>query len=56
MPKINTYTDNATIEDVDAVLTYDPAGSGATKLTTFGRIATWVSTKLAGLADRKSVV
>ena len=55
MPKINTYTDNATIEDVDAVLTYDPAGSGATKLTTFGRIATWVSTKLAGLAKKTTI-
>ena len=55
MPKINTYTDNATIEDVDAVLTYDPAGSGATKLTTFGRIATWVSAKLAGLAKKTTI-
>ena len=55
MPKINTYTDNATIEDVDAVLTYDPSGSGATKLTTFARIASWVSAKLAALGKKTAI-
>jgi len=55
MPKINTYTDNATIEDVDAVLTYDPSGSGATKLTTFARIASWVSAKLAALGKKTTI-
>ena len=55
MPKINTYTDNTTIEDVDAVLTYDPSGSGATKLTTFARILTWISTKLAALTKKTSI-
>lgn len=55
MPKINTYTDNATIEDVDALLTYDPAGNGATKLTTFARIASWISAKLSALTKKTSI-
>ena len=55
MPKINTYTDNATIEDVHALLTYDPAGNGATKLTTFARIASWISTKLSALTKKTSI-
>ena len=55
MPKINTYTDNATIEDVDALLTYDPAGNGATKLTTFARIASWISSKLSALTKKTSI-
>ena len=55
MPKINTYTDNATIEDVDALLTYDPAGNGATKLTTFARIASWISSKLSALTKKASI-
>ena len=55
MPKINTYTDNSTIEDADALLTYDPSNGGATKLTTFARIASWMSAKLAALAKKTAI-
>lgn len=51
MPKINTYTDNATIEDNDKVLTYDE-GAAATKLTKFGTVKNWMLSTLAGAASR----
>ena len=49
MPRINTYTDNTTIEDDDKLLTYDTQGA-ATKLTAFSRIWTWVQAKFHALA------
>ena len=49
MPRINTYTDNTSIEDDDKLLTYDTQGA-ATKLTAFSRIWTWVQTKFHALA------
>lgn len=49
MPRINTYTDNTSIEDDDKLLTYDTQGA-ATKLTAFSRIWTWVQAKFHALS------
>lgn len=49
MAKIQEYTTNASIEDEDSLLTYDPAGIGATKRTTFSKIYSWITSKLIAL-------
>ena len=51
MPKINTYTNNASIEDNDKLLTYD-TGAGATKLTLFSTIKDWMLARMAAVTSR----
>lgn len=51
MPKINTYTNNTSIEDNDKLLTYD-TGAGATKLTLFSTIKDWMLARMAAVTSR----
>lgn len=53
MPRINTYTDNTSIEDDDKLLTYDTQGA-ATKLTAFSRIWTWIQSKIHAITASTS--
>ena len=54
MPKINTYTDNASIENDDKLLTYDTQGA-ATKLTAFSTIWTWIQNKFNALTKQTDI-
>lgn len=51
MPKINTYTNNTSIEDNDKLLTYDTE-AGATKLTLFSTIKDWMLARMAAVTSR----
>ena len=54
MPKINTYTDNASIENDDKLLTYDTQAA-ATKLTAFSTIWTWIQNKFNALTKQTAI-
>lgn len=50
MPRINTYSDNASIENDDKMLTYDTQAA-ATKLTAFSIVWNWIVSKLHALTS-----
>ena len=55
MPRIDTYTENTSIEDNDKLLTYDP-NSSSTKLTPFSRIWSWIVSKLHALTSSSAAL
>ena len=55
MPRINTYSDNASIENDDKLLTYDTHGT-ATKLTAFSTIWNWIVSKLHALTSSSAAL
>lgn len=55
MPRINTYSDNASIENDDKMLTYDTQGA-ATKLTAFSAIWNWIVSKLHALTSSSAAL
>ena len=55
MPRINSYTDNTTIENDDKMLTYDTQGA-ATKLTSFSTIWNWIVSKLHALTSSSAAL
>lgn len=55
MPRINTYSDNASIENDDKLLTYDTQGA-ATKLTAFSTIWNWIVSKLHALTSSSAAL
>lgn len=50
MPRINTYSDNVSIENDDKMLTYDTQAA-ATKLTAFSIVWNWIVSKLHALTS-----
>ena len=55
MPRINTYSDNTSIENDDKVLTYDTQAA-ATKITAFSTIWNWIVSKLHALTSSSAAL